>query len=83
MRPECPEILAKVSWQEVIGFDAEDFGEGEEFQVGNAAFLVFQGGDGVAAQIPAGELELEGESVLAPAFAQAQFADVRADNVQE
>lgn len=68
--------------EQVVGTHAQDFGEDKKFQVRNAPLLVFEARHGLAAGVPAAQLQLDGELALRPALLLAKFSHLRADNVQ-
>jgi hypothetical protein len=76
------EFSAEAARKQNFHFHAENAGDDEQFQIGNAALLVFQNRHRFAAGVPAEQLEFDGQIILRPALAEAEFPHLGADDVQ-
>jgi hypothetical protein len=82
MRVKLLDLASKVAGKQIVGSDAKHPRNHKKLQIGDAPVLSFQPGDGLPAGIPAKELKFQGEMILRPALAQAQFSHLRANHVQ-
>lgn len=76
------EFPAETAWKQVFDFHAENTGDDEQFQVGNAALLVLKDRHRFSAGVPAEQLEFDGQIILRPALALAELSHLGADDVQ-
>jgi hypothetical protein len=65
---KCFQLSGYASWKQLFNFRAENAGDNEQFQVGDAPFLIFKARHRFPACIPSKQLEPEGEARLRPAF---------------
>ena len=81
MRGHFFDLAAQVSRKQVVGFDPQNLGNDEQFQIRHPAGLVFQPRHRFPAGVPAKELQFQGKLILRPPFVRAQFAHLRADDI--
>lgn len=81
MRCHFFDLAAQVSRKQVVGFDPQNLGNDEQFQIRHPARLVFQPRYRFPAGVPAKELQFQGKLILRPPFVRAQFPHLRADDI--
>ena len=81
MRGHFFDLAAQVSRKQVVGFDPQNLGNDEQFQIRHPAGLVFQPRHRLPAGVPAKELQFQRKLILRPPFVGANFTHLRADDI--
>jgi hypothetical protein len=76
------EFSAEAARKQIFHFHTENAGNDEQFQIGNPALLVFQNRHRFATGVPAQQLKFDGQIILRPVLALAEFPHLGADDIQ-
>jgi hypothetical protein len=82
LRVKVFKLPGNATRKQIVHFRAENAGEDEQFEVGNAALHVFKARHRLPAGVPAEQLQLDGKVVLSPLPLPADFPHLWADDVQ-
>jgi len=82
LRIKLFELPANAARKQIIHFRAENAGEDEQFEIGNAPLHIFKARHRFPAGVPTEQLQLDGKVVLRPPPLPSDFPHLWADDVQ-